>query len=91
MNVAHPFRESNGRSTRIWLDMVLKKEIGRVDKEDYMLAMERSPICSTEIRTLLKGGLTEKVDDKQVYMKDIDASYRYEGYITYSLADVIIK
>ena len=97
MNVAHPFREGNGRSTRIWLDMILKKELGRVvdwsrvDKEDYLLAMERSPIRSTEIRALLKEALTEKVDDRQVYMKGIDASYRYEGYSTYRLVDMDSK
>ena len=94
MNVAHPFREGNGRSTRIWLDMILKKELGRVvdwsrvDKGDYLLAMERSPIRSTEVRTLLKEALTEKVDDRQVYMKGIDASYRYEGYSAYRIADL---
>ena len=97
MNVAHLFREGNGRSTRIWLDMILKKELGRVvdwswvDKEDYLLAMERSPIRSTEIRALLKEALTEKVDDRQVYMKGIDASYRYEGYSTYRLVDMDSK
>lgn len=97
MNVAHPFRKGNGRSTRIWLDMILKKELGRVvdwsrvDKEDYLLAMERSPIRSTEIRALLKEALTEKVDDRQVYMKGIDASYRYEGYSTYRLVDMDSK
>lgn len=94
MNVAHPFREGNGRSTRIWLDMILKKELGRVvdwsrvDKEDYLLAMERSPIRSLELKALLQEALTEKVDDRQVYMKGIDASYRYEGYSTYRLEDM---
>lgn len=86
MNIAHPFREGNGRSTRIWLDAILKKEIGQVidwscvDKEDYLLAMERSPIKDIEIRFLLKNALTRKIDDREVYMKGIDASYHYEGY-----------
>lgn len=86
MNVAHPFREGNGRSTRIWLDAMLKKEIGQVvdwsqvDKEDYLLAMERSPIKDIEIKFLLKNALTDKIDDRTVYMKGIDASYHYEGY-----------
>jgi len=86
MNIAHPFREGNGRSTRIWLDMILKKEIGKVidwskvNKEDYLLAMERSPIKNIEIKFLLKEALTDKVDDREVYMKGIDASYNYEGY-----------
>lgn len=89
MNVAHPFREGNGRATRIWLDAILKKELGRVvdwsrvDKEDYLFAMERSPIRDTEIKIILKNALTDKVDDRQVYMKGIDASYSYEGYSTY--------
>lgn len=86
MNVAHPFREGNGRSTRIWLDCILKKELGRVidwscvDKEDYLLAMERSPIKDLEIKMLLHNALTDKIDDREVYMKGIDASYHYEGY-----------
>ena len=86
MNIAHPFREGNGRSTRIWLDMILKKEINKVidwskvNKEDYLLAMERSPIKNTEIKLLLKNALTDKIDDREVYMKGIDASYNYEGY-----------
>ncbi|MDR1162269.1 MAG: Fic family protein [Candidatus Accumulibacter sp.] len=89
MNVAHPFREGNGRSTRIWLDAILKKEIrrvvdwSRVDKEDYLLAMERSPIKDVEIKVLLKNALTDKIDDREVYMKGIDASYHYEGYGAY--------
>ena len=89
MNIAHPFREGNGRSTRIWLDMILKKEIGKVidwskiDKEDYLLAMERSPIKNTEIKILLKNALTDKINDREVYMKGIDASYKYEGYSVY--------
>lgn len=94
MNVAHPFREGNGRSTRIWLDCILKKELGvvvdwsLVDKENYLLAMERSPVRDVEIKALLKAALTDKVDDRQVYMKGIDASYRYEGYSTYSMDDL---
>ncbi len=94
MNVAHPFREGNGRSTRIWLDMLLKKRIGKVidwskiDKEEYLLAMERSPIKDTEIMILLKGALTDKVNDREVYMKGIDTSYKYEGYNTYSMNEL---
>lgn len=86
MNVAHPFREGNGRSTRIWLDQILKKELGVVinwcliDKEDYLSAMERSPINDLEINYLLKSALTDKTDDRDVYMKGIDVSYYYEGY-----------
>lgn len=86
MNVAHPFREGNGRSTRIWLDLILKKEIGKVvdwnnvDKEDYLLAMERSPIKDIEIKELLRKALTSNINDREVYMKGIDASYHYEGY-----------
>lgn len=89
MNIAHPFREGNGRSTRIWLDLILKKELGmvidwnRVDKEDYLLAMERSPIKDVEIKVLLKNALTDKINDRDVYMKGIDASYYYEGYNIY--------
>ena len=94
MNIAHPFREGNGRNTRIWLDMILKKEINKVidwsiiDKEDYLLAMERSPIKNTEIKFLLKQALTEKVNDREVYMKAIDASYNYEGYNVYNIEDL---
>ena len=94
MNVAHPFREGNGRSTRIWLDAILKKELGkvidwsRVDKEDYLLAMERSPVRDTEIKTLLSAALTERIHDREIYMKGIDASYSYEGYEIYKTADV---
>ena len=86
MNVAHPFREGNGRSTRIWLDVILRKELGqvidwsKVDKEDYLLAMERSPIKDLEIKFLLKEALTDKIDDREMYMKGIDQSYHYEGY-----------
>lgn len=89
MNIAHPFREGNGRSARIWLDLILKKELklvvdwSKVDKEDYLLAMERSPIKDVEIKVLLKNALTDQIDDREVYMKGIDASYYYEGYNTY--------
>ena len=94
MNVAHPFREGNGRSTRIWLDHILKSEIGMVvdwslvDKEDYLLAMERSPIKDIEIKHLLKNALTDKVNDRQVFMKGIDHSYYYEGYTTFKAEDL---
>jgi cell filamentation protein len=89
MNIAHPFREGNGRSIRIWLDHILKTEIGKVvdwskvDKEDYLLAMERSPIKDVEIKLLLKSALTDEVNSREVYMKGIDHSYYYEGYVTY--------
>lgn len=94
MNVAHPFREGNGRSTRIWLDMILKKELGKVidwskvDKEEYLLAMERSPIKDTEINILLKNALTDRVNDRTLYMKGIDISYKYEGYNTYTMHEL---
>ena len=94
MNIAHPFREGNGRSTRIWLDMILKKELGKVidwskvSKEEYLLAMERSPIKDTEIKLLLENALTNKVNDRSVYMKGIDVSYYYEGYNTYSIEEL---
>ena len=94
MNVAHPFREGNGRSTRIWLDRILMKELGqvvdwsKVDKDDYLLAMERSPIKDIEIKVLLKDALTDKIDDRIVYMKGIDASYYYEGYYTYTIEEI---
>lgn len=94
MNVAHPFREGNGRSTRIWLDHILKKEIGKVidwskvDKEDYLLAMERSPIKDLEIKYLLKNALTDEINSREVYMKGIDYSYYYEGYITFKTEDL---
>lgn len=97
MNIAHPFREGNGRSTRIWLDMILKKEIGKVvdwskvNKEDYLLAMERSPIKDTEIKLLLESALTNNVNDRVVYMKGIDASYHYEGYNCYFTKDLEIN
>jgi len=89
MNIAHPFREGNGRSTRIWLDLILKKELNQVvdwssvDKNDYLLAMERSPIKDIEIKILLKQALTNKVNDQSVYIKGIDTSYYYEGYTVY--------
>ena len=89
MNIAHPFREGNGRSARIWLDLILKNELNlvvdwsKVDKTDYLLAMERSPIKDIEIKELLKQSLTDKVEDREIYMKGIDNSYLYEGYILY--------
>ena len=89
MNIAHPFREGNGRSTRIWLDCILKSKLGKVidwskiDKDDYLLAMERSPVKDIEIKVLLKAALTDKTDDRAVYMKGIDASYHYENYNVY--------
>lgn len=94
MNVAHPFREGNGRSTRIWLDLILKKELSkvvdwrRVDKNDYLLAMERSPIKDLEIKVLLKDALTDNINDREVFMKGIDASYSYEGYSTFRTEDL---
>ena len=94
MNVAHPFREGNGRSMRIWLDLMLKNGIGkvvdwsRVDKEDYLLAMERSPIRDTEIKVLLKAALTDDVDNREIYMKGIDHSYYYEGYTTFKTEEL---
>jgi len=94
MNIAHPFREGNGRSTRIWLDMILKHRIGKVvdwskiDKEEYLLAMERSPIKDTEIMILLENALTDKINDRELYMKGIDISYKYEGYNTYTMDEL---
>lgn len=94
MKVAHPFREGNGRSTRIWLDLILKKELqlvidwSKVNKEDYLSAMERSPIKDLEIKFLLKNALTEHIDDREVYMKSIDASYMYEGYEEFKTKDL---
>lgn len=94
MNIAHPFREGNGRATRIWLDLILKKELGKVvdwskvDKEDYLLAMERSPIRDIEIKHILKNALTDKINDREVYMKGIDTSYYYEGYTTFKTEDL---
>lgn len=89
MNIAHPFREGNGRSTRIWLDLILKKELNlvvdwsKVNKTDYLLAMERSPIKDIEIKELLKQSLTKKINDREIYMKGIDSSYLYEGYLLF--------
>ena len=94
MNIAHPFREGNGRSTRIWLDLILKREIGMVvdwslvNKEDYLLAMERSPIKDLEIKTLLRGALTDQINNRAIYMKGIDHSYDYEGYSNYHAAEM---
>lgn len=94
MNVAHPFREGNGRSTRIWLGLILKKELNQVvdwskiDKEEYLLAMERSPIKDTEIKLLLQSALTDQINNRQVFMKGIDASYEYEGYSTYKMEEL---
>ena len=94
MNIAHPFREGNGRSTRIWLDHILKSEIGKVvdwskvDKGDYLLAMERSPIKDVEIKVLLKGALTDEINSREVYMKGIDHSYYYEGYTTFKTEEL---
>ena len=97
MNVAHPFREGNGRSTRIWLDCILKKELhqvvdwSRVDKSDYLMAMERSPVKDLEIKVLLHKALTEQINDRQVYMKGIDASYHYEGYQIFRTEELATK
>ena len=94
MNIAHPFRKGNGRSTRIWLDLILKKEIGKVidwnkvDKEDYLLAMERSPVKTVEIKELLKKALTSDTNNREIYMKGIDASYHYEGYNIFKSSDL---
>ena len=94
MNVAHPFREGNGRATRIWLDVIFKKELNmvvdwnKVDKDDYLLAMERSPIKDVEIRELIKNALTADVNNREVYMKGIDASYNYEGYFAYKMDEL---
>lgn len=94
MNVAHPFREGTGRSTRIWLDLLLKKELGqvvdwsKVDKDDYLLAMERGPIKDLEIKFLLKNALTDDIHNREVYMKGIDASYHYEGYTVYKTEEL---
>ncbi len=95
MNVAHPFREGNGRSCRIWLDLILKRQIGKVvnwnlvNKEDYLSAMERSPIKDLEIKELLKNSLTDKINDREIYLNGIDRSYAYEGYATYEAKDFI--
>ena len=95
MNIAHPFRKGNGCSTRIWLDLILKKEIGKVidwskvDKEDYLLAMERSPIRDIEIKYVLKNALTDEIDSREVYMKGIDHSYYYEGYTAFKADELL--
>ncbi len=97
MNIAHPFREGNGRSTRIWLDLMLKNSLqmvidwSNVDKNDYFLAMERSPIKDIEIKYLLKNALTKDIQNREIYIKGIDASYYYEGYNTYKLEDLIVE
>ena len=94
MNIAHPFREGNGRSTRIWLDLMLKKEINqvvdwsKVDKDDYLMAMERSPIKDIEIKHILRNALTDKINDREMYMKGIDHSYYYEGYNIYRVEEL---
>lgn len=94
MNVAHPFREGNGRATRIWLDLILCQELhlvvdwSKIEKEDYLLAMERSPIKDVEIKVLLKDALTDKTEDREIYMKGIDHSYYYEGYTTYKIKEL---
>ena len=95
MNIAHPFREGNGRSTRIWLDCILKKELSKVvdwskvDKEDYLLAMERSPIRDIEIKVILQKALTDEINNREIYMKGIDHSYYYEGYVTYKTENLL--
>ena len=94
MNIAHPFREGNGRSARIWLDLILKQKLSqvidwsRVDKNDYLLAMERSPVKDIEIKSILKQALTDRINDSEIYMKGIDASYHYEGYAVYKAEDL---
>ena len=94
MNVAHPFREGNGRSTRLWLDAILKKELrqvidwSQVDKQDYLLAMERSPVKDLEIKMILRAALTDKISDREIYIKGVDASYYYEGYDNYHTTDI---
>ena len=94
MNIAHPFREGNGRSMRIWLDVILKKNLNKVidwskvKKEEYLLAMERSPVKDTEIKLLLSNALTDDINNRLIYMKGIDASYNYEGYNTYSVKEL---
>lgn len=94
MNIAHPFREGNGRSTRIWLDLMLKKELNlvvdwsKIDRADYLFAMERSPIKDTEIKELIRKSLTNKIEDREVYMKGIESSYLYEGYWTFKIEEL---
>ena len=95
MNIAHPFREGNGRSTRIWLDQILKKKLGKVidwslvDKDDYLMAMERSPVKDVEIKVLLKAALTDKINNREMFMKGVDHSYDYEGYSSYRTQDLV--
>lgn len=95
MNVAHPFREENGRATRIWLDLIFKKELkkvvdwNKIDKADYLSAMERSPIKDIEIKHLLQNALTDKINEREIFMKGIDVSYYYEGYDEYNIHDLI--
>lgn len=95
MNVAHPFREGNGRATRIWLDLIFKKELkkvvdwNKIDKADYLAAMERSPIKDIEIKHLLQNALTDKINEREVFMKGIDVSYYYEGYDEYNIHDLM--
>ena len=94
MNIAHPFREGNGRATRLWLDHILKNQIqkvidwNKIDKEDYLLAMQRSPIRDIEIKHVLRGALISDIDDREIYMEGLDASYYYEGYIVYNSKDL---
>ena len=94
MNICHPFREGNGRATRIWLDLILKKALGmvidwsKVDKEDYLHAMERSPIKDIELKHILKNALTDKINDRELYMKGIDNSYHYEGYTAFKTEEL---
>ncbi|EGO7933359.1 cell filamentation protein Fic, partial [Enterococcus faecalis] len=94
MNIAHPFREGNGRATRIWLDLILKKELQQVvdwnliNKEDYLSAMERSPVKDLEIKYLISNALTDKINDREIFMKGIDISYYYEGYTEYNVDDL---
>lgn len=94
MNIAHPFREGNGRATRIWLDLILKKELkqvidwNEVDKADYLLSMERSVVKDVEIKQLLRNALTDKIDDRELFMKGIDISYFYEGYSEFRIEDL---
>ena len=94
MNIAHPFHEGNGRATRLWLDHILKNQIqkvvdwNKIDKEDYLLAMQRSPIRDIEIKHVLRDALISEIDDREIYMKGLDASYYYEGYIVYNSKDL---
>ena len=97
MNIAHPFREGNGRATRIWLDLIFKKELkkvvdwNRIDKADYLSAMERSPVKDIEIKHLLQNALMDKINERDVFMKGIDVSYYYEGYDEYNIHDLLSK